>query len=95
MPWVFLPSSGRLSEGQTCGVLRRVVSTKAKVMKEQIITKLTNALTHVHLEVVNELYKHNAPKGAESYFFAVFVASESFVVWCLVISRNKSQGQDA
>ena len=78
MPWFFLPSSSRLSEGQTCGVLRRVLSTKAKVMEEQIITKLTNALAPVHLEVVNESYKHNAPTGAESHFFTVFVVSGSF-----------------
>ena len=77
MPWFFLPSSSRLSEGQTCGVLRRVLSTKGKVAKEQTITKLTNALAPVHHEVVNESYKHNDPKGAESHF-AVFVVSGSF-----------------
>ena len=77
MPWFFLPSSSRLSEGQTCGVLRRVLSTKGKVMEEQIITKLTNALAPVHLEVANKSCKHNAPKATESHF-TVFVVSESF-----------------
>ena len=56
---------------------RRVLSSKGKVMEEQITTKLTNALAPVHLEVVNESYKHNVPKGAESHF-KVFVVSESF-----------------
>jgi stress-induced morphogen len=63
---------------ETLSLSRRVLSTKAKVMEEQIITKLTNALAPVHLEVVNESYKHNAPTGAESHFFTVFVVSGSF-----------------
>ena len=71
MPWFFLPSS-RLSEGQTCGVLRRVLSTKGKVMEEQIITKLTNALAPVHLEVVNESYKHNAESRPGRIMLRVF-----------------------
>jgi len=69
---VFLPSSGRLSEGQTCGVLRRVLSTKGKVMEEQIITKLTNASTPVHLEVANESYKHNAETRPGRIMLRVF-----------------------
>ena len=62
---------------ETLSLSRRVLSTKAKVMEEQIITKLTNALAPVHLEVVNESCKHNEPTGAESHF-TVFVVSESF-----------------
>ena len=62
---------------ETLSLSRRELSTKGKAMEEQIITKLTNALAPVHLEVVNESYKHNAPTGAESHF-AVFVVSGSF-----------------
>ena len=101
MPWFFLPSSSRLSEGQTCGVLRRVLSTKGKVMKEQSITKLTNALALVHFEVANESYKHNAPTGAESHFTVVAesgsIGSKNVLArhsQCLVNSKNRSQGQD-
>ena len=62
---------------ETLSLSRRELLTKGKAMEEQIITKLTNALAPVHLEVVNESCKHNEPTGAESHF-TVFVVSESF-----------------
>ena len=42
-----------------------------------ITEKLTQAFTPVHLEVLNESYKHNVPEGSESHFYIV-VVSEKF-----------------
>lgn len=38
---------------------------------------LTKALTPVHLEIVNESYMHNVPKGSETHF-KVLVVSDKF-----------------
>lgn len=38
---------------------------------------LTDNLQPVHLEVINESYMHNVPKGAETHF-KVLVVSEKF-----------------
>ncbi|MEW6998167.1 transcriptional regulator BolA [Colwelliaceae bacterium BS250] len=42
-----------------------------------ITEKLTQAFTPLHLEVLNESYKHNVPEGSESHFNIV-VVSETF-----------------
>jgi len=52
-------------------------SASGKMIEETIVTKLTSAFAPVHMEVVNESYKHNVPKGAESHF-KVLVVSELF-----------------
>ncbi len=39
--------------------------------------RITAALNPVHLEIENESYKHNVPKGSESHF-KVFVVSQAF-----------------
>lgn len=45
---------------------------------ESAITEaLTQHLSPVHLEVINESYMHNVPKGAESHF-KVLVVSDKF-----------------
>lgn len=45
---------------------------------EQAITQtLTDNLQPVHIEVINESYMHNVPKGSESHF-KVLVVSEKF-----------------
>jgi stress-induced morphogen len=49
----------------------------SKSVENAIIKNLTEALRPTHLEVVNESYKHNVPKGAESHF-KVLVVSELF-----------------
>ncbi len=43
-------------------------------LQNQIIHKLSNALTPVHLEVVNESGNHNVPAGSESHFKVTLVA---------------------
>lgn len=45
---------------------------------ETAITQtLTENLQPIHLEVINESYMHNVPKGSESHF-KVLVVSEKF-----------------
>ncbi len=46
-------------------------------MEEILRTRLTEAFSPSHLEIVNESYKHNVPKGAESHF-KVLVVSNKF-----------------
>ena len=43
----------------------------------EISRRLTEALRPVYLDVVNESYKHNVPKGSETHF-KVTVVSDSF-----------------
>lgn len=45
--------------------------------KERIEQKLTDGLTPVLLDVVDESHRHNVPKGAESHF-NVMVVSQQF-----------------
>lgn len=43
---------------------------------ENAITQaLTENLSPVHLEVINESYMHNVPKGAETHFKVLVVSS--------------------
>ncbi|WP_371378305.1 BolA family protein [Thalassotalea aquiviva] len=46
-------------------------------VEQQIIDKLNHSLSPVHLQVQNESYMHNVPKGSESHF-KVVVVSEQF-----------------
>ena len=43
-------------------------------LQNQIINKLSNALTPAHLEVVNESGNHNVPAGSESHFKVTMAA---------------------
>lgn len=47
------------------------------MMQDKIQAKLTTALAPTHLEVENESYKHNVPKGAQTHF-KVLIVSEAF-----------------
>ena len=66
------------------GQLRRKMSSSIagvavgdKLIERSIVAKLTEALSPVHLEVVNESFKHNVPPGSESHF-KVCVVSATF-----------------
>ena len=41
-----------------------------------IQSKLTECLAPVHVEVINESYMHNVPKGSETHFKVVVVSPE-------------------
>lgn len=54
------------------------MSTSTSGPIEKAITEaITSKLDPIHLEVVNESYMHNVPKGAETHF-KVLVVSEKF-----------------
>lgn len=46
------------------------------MLQEIIETKLHNAFSPKHLQVVNESYMHNVPAGSESHFKVVVVSNE-------------------
>ncbi|KAJ8980761.1 hypothetical protein NQ317_013766 [Molorchus minor] len=48
----------------------------AKPIEESIIRKLKDNLSPVHLDVINESYMHNVPKGAETHFKVVVVSGK-------------------
>jgi BolA protein len=60
-------------------MIRRLMSSAVVVgqMQQRIESKLRAAFAPVHLSVVNESFKHNVPRGAETHF-AVTVVSEKF-----------------
>nr|CAD7444044.1 unnamed protein product [Timema bartmani] len=65
----------RITEMST--VSESVAHDVSKPVESIIRQKLTSCLSPVHLEVINESYMHNAPKGSESHF-KVVVVSEKF-----------------
>ncbi|QUJ66769.1 transcriptional regulator BolA [Photobacterium sp. GJ3] len=46
------------------------------MIQERIEQKLQQSLAPVHLDVINESYMHNVPKGAESHFKVIIVSTE-------------------
>ncbi|KAM7363352.1 bolA-like protein isoform 2-T2 [Cochliomyia hominivorax] len=55
---------------------------------EAITVAITKNLQPVHLEVINESYMHNVPKGAETHF-KVLIVSDKFEDLPLI--KNKHQ----
>lgn len=47
-----------------------------KPVEKTIREKITSALDPVHLEVINESYMHNVPRGSETHFKVVVVSKE-------------------
>lgn len=47
-------------------------------LQTQIETQLREALSPMHLEVINESHMHNVPQGSESHF-KVTVVTEAFI----------------
>ena len=45
-------------------------------IQQLIETKITDAITTTHLEVINESHMHNVPPGSESHFKLVIVTDE-------------------
>ena len=45
-------------------------------IQETIQSKLTDALSPTHLEVINESRNHNVPPGSESHFKVVIVSEQ-------------------
>ncbi|KAJ8958270.1 hypothetical protein NQ318_017414 [Aromia moschata] len=55
-------------------VLRKMGTTKP--IQESITNKLKENLAPVHLDVINESYMHNVPKGAETHFKVVVISDK-------------------
>ena len=51
-------------------------TTTANPIEKLIQTKLESAFNPSFMEIINESYKHNVPKGAESHFKVVVVSPE-------------------
>ncbi|KOB63844.1 Protein bolA-like protein, partial [Operophtera brumata] len=52
------------------------MSSSAGVVENSIRSKLTMELATTHLDVINESYMHNVPKGAETHFKVVVVSDK-------------------
>lgn len=50
--------------------------TAAMSIEESITNKLKSALNTVYLNVINESYMHNVPKGSETHFKVVVVSDK-------------------
>jgi BolA protein len=57
-------------------------------MTDQMRTKIEEALSPTHIEVVDESHMHNVPEGAESHF-NLFVVSDGFQGHRLVQRHQK------
>lgn len=52
------------------------MSTETGVIASSIRKKLQTALEATYLDVINESYMHNVPKGAETHFKVVVVSDK-------------------
>ncbi|CAK1546247.1 unnamed protein product [Leptosia nina] len=57
-------------------LVTRKMTTLSGVVADSIRMKLETALQTKHLEVINESYMHNVPKGAETHFKVVVVSDK-------------------
>lgn len=58
-------------------VILRHMASSIKPVEASILKKLSEFFKPVYIDVVNESYKHNVPKGSESHF-KVIVVSDNF-----------------
>jgi len=52
------------------------MTTQSKIIQDSITSKLNDAFSPEHLEVVNESFMHNVPEGSESHFKVVIVSDD-------------------
>lgn len=65
------------------------MSQNSAPVEASIRNKLTTELQTTHLEVINESFMHNVPKGSETHF-KVVVVSDKFSDLPLIKVRNKT-----
>nr|XP_021192769.1 bolA-like protein DDB_G0274169 isoform X1 [Helicoverpa armigera] len=56
--------------------IHRNMSAMSGVVESTIRSKLLQSLEAKHLDVINESYMHNVPKGAETHFKVVVVSDK-------------------
>ncbi|XP_065189334.1 DNA-binding transcriptional regulator BolA-like [Sycon ciliatum] len=54
----------------------RTMSQLAKPVEQSITSKLSSQFSPQHLQVINESYMHNVPRGAETHFRVVVVSDQ-------------------
>lgn len=54
--------------------MRLEIMVPTMTIQETLQSKLTDALSPIHLEVINESRNHNVPPGSESHFKVVIVS---------------------
>ncbi|CAB0035414.1 unnamed protein product [Trichogramma brassicae] len=59
-----------------CKQLLRNMTDSSKPIESVIRQKLKEAFSPTHLDVINESYMHNVPKGAETHFKVVVVSDK-------------------
>ncbi|OQV21528.1 putative Protein BolA-like protein [Hypsibius exemplaris] len=79
-----IPQPGLFGAAAMCST----ADTSGVNVKELLETKLTSKFSPALLEVINESYMHNVPKGAQSHF-KVIVVSEDFKGQTL-LNRHKA-----
>lgn len=57
-------------------------------VEQSIRSKLLSNLTPTHIEVINESYMHNVPKGAETHFKVVVVSDKFSNLTLLKVVRQ-------
>ena len=53
-----------------------MMTSSEKVVENSIVDKLNTNLHPTHIDVINESYMHNVPKGSETHFKVVVVSKE-------------------
>lgn len=68
----YLPPLGTISNSYHY----KNMSSLLNPIEMKIIEVLTENLNPTHLEVINESYMHNVPKGSETHFKVLVVSNE-------------------
>jgi len=71
--WSNITSRGLWRVVKSC---RRMSSLEDKPIEASIRKKLSESLTPHHLDILNESYMHNVPKGSETHFKVVVVSDK-------------------
>ncbi|XP_014237255.1 bolA-like protein DDB_G0274169 isoform X1 [Trichogramma pretiosum] len=65
-----------LGYNSVCKQLLRNMTDSSKPIESVIRQKLKEAFSPTHMDVINESYMHNVPKGAETHFKVVVVSDK-------------------
>ncbi|GAB6028516.1 hypothetical protein CHUAL_002666 [Chamberlinius hualienensis] len=85
----------RIDSTYITSILTNYSSTKmAKPVETAILKKISEELNPTHLELINESYMHNVPKGSESHF-KLLVVSSSFDNQPLIKAKTPEQWEKA
>lgn len=66
----------------------RTMSSTSGIVESTIRNKLQSSLEAKHLDIINESYMHNVPKGAETHFKVVVVSDKFDGLPLIKVIRN-------